>query len=202
MQIIFTNLINTINNNRFLSILVTAILIFLGIFAVIYIIKLLSNIRHYIVNKSNSFYLNNLKLQNNGPTTLTMSERVELTNSILDLITFILVIASLVQFVEMFLKKTSPAIYKAMGVYLPLITTNCAVLGVALDNISAGYNFVEAVVAGLAVSVGFTVVIYIFATIREKLEIADVPESFKGVPIALITVGIMACAIAGIAGLV
>ena len=120
----------------------------------------------------------------------------------LDLITFILVIASLVQFVEMFLKKTSPAIYKAMGVYLPLITTNCAVLGVALDNISAGYNLVEAIVAGLAVSVGFTVVIYVFATIREKLEIADVPESFKGVPIALITVGIMACAIAGIAGLV
>ena len=120
----------------------------------------------------------------------------------LDLITFILVIASLVQFVEMFLKKTSPAIYKAMGVYLPLITTNCAVLGVALDNISAGYNLIEAIVAGLAVSVGFTVVIYVFATIREKLEIADVPESFKGVPIALITVGIMACAIAGIAGLV
>lgn len=120
----------------------------------------------------------------------------------MDLITFILVIASLVQFVEMFLKKTSPAIYKAMGVYLPLITTNCAVLGVALDNISAGYNLIEATVAGLAVSVGFTVVIYVFATIREKLEIADVPESFKGVPIALITVGIMACAIAGIAGLV
>jgi electron transport complex protein RnfA len=120
----------------------------------------------------------------------------------MNLITFILVIASLVQFVEMFLKKTAPAIYKAMGVYLPLITTNCAVLGVALDNISAGYNLIEAIVAGLAVSVGFTVVIYIFATIRERLDIADVPESFKGVPIALITVGIMACAIAGIAGLV
>lgn len=120
----------------------------------------------------------------------------------LDLITFILVIASLVQFVEMFLKKTSPAIYKAMGVYLPLITTNCAVLGVALDNISAGYNFIESVVAGLAVSIGFTIVIYVFATIRERLEIADVPESFKGTPIALITAGIMACAIAGIAGLV
>lgn len=120
----------------------------------------------------------------------------------LDLITFILVIASLVQFVEMFLKKTSPAIYKAMGVYLPLITTNCAVLGVALDNISAGYNFIESVVAGLAVSIGFTIVIYVFATIRERLEIANVPESFKGTPIALITAGIMACAIAGIAGLV
>lgn len=120
----------------------------------------------------------------------------------LDLITFILVIASLVQFVEMFLKKTSPAIYKAMGVYLPLITTNCAVLGVALDNISAGYNFVESIVAGFAVSVGFTIVIYVYATIRERLEIADVPESFKGTPIALITAGLMACAIAGIAGLV
>ena len=110
----------------------------------------------------------------------------------LDLITFILVIASLVQFVEMFLKKTSPDIYKAMGVYLPLITTNCAVLGVALDNISAGYNLIEAAVAGLAVSIGFTIVIYIFATIRERLDIANVPESFKGTPIALITAGIMA----------
>lgn len=120
----------------------------------------------------------------------------------LDLITFILVIASLVQFVEMFLKKTSPEIYKAMGVYLPLITTNCAVLGVALDNISAGYNLVEAAVAGLAVPIGFTIVIYVFATIRERLDIADVPASFKGTPIALITAGIMACAIAGIAGLV
>ncbi len=120
----------------------------------------------------------------------------------LDLITFILVIASLVQFVEMFLKKTSPEIYKAMGVYLPLITTNCAVLGVALDNISSGYNFVESMVAAVAVSVGFTIVIYLYATIRERLEISNVPESYKGIPIALITAGIMACAIAGIAGLV
>lgn len=120
----------------------------------------------------------------------------------LDLITFILVIASLVQFVEMFLKKTSPEIYKAMGVYLPLITTNCAVLGVALDNINAHYNFLQAVIAGLAVPIGFTIVIYVFATIRERLDIANVPESFKGTPIALITAGIMACALAGIAGLV
>ena len=102
----------------------------------------------------------------------------------------------------MFLKKTSPEIYKSMGVYLPLITTNCAVLGVALDNISAGYTLIEAMVAGLAVPIGFTIVIYVFATIRERLEIANVPESFKGTPIALITAGIMACAIAGIAGLV
>lgn len=120
----------------------------------------------------------------------------------MDLITFILVIASLVQFVEMFLKKTSPAIYKAMGVYLPLITTNCAVLGVALDNISAGYSIVEAAVAGLAVPLGFTLVIYLFATIRERLEIAATPEGFKGVPIALITAAIMACAFAGLGGLV
>jgi electron transport complex protein RnfA len=120
----------------------------------------------------------------------------------LDLITFILVIASLVQFVEMFLKKTSPDIYKSMGVYLPLITTNCAVLGVALDNISANYNLLEAAIAGLAVPIGFTIVIYIFATIRERLDIANVPASFKGTPIALITAGIMACALAGIAGLV
>ena len=120
----------------------------------------------------------------------------------LDLITFILVIASLVQFVEMFLKKKFPEIYKSMGVYLPLITTNCAVLGVALDNISSGYSLVEAGIAGLAVPIGFTLVIYLFSLIRERLEIANVPESFKGAPIALITAGIMACAIAGIAGLV
>ena len=118
------------------------------------------------------------------------------------MITFILVIASLVQFVEMVLKKVSPALYKALGVYLPLITTNCAVLGTALDNISAGYTFIEAIIAGLGVSLGFTLVIYIFATIRERLELADVPDGFKGVPIALITAAIMACAFSGLAGLV
>ena len=120
----------------------------------------------------------------------------------LNTIVFILVIAALVQFVEMFLKKNMVSLYQALGVYLPLITTNCAVLGVALDNISAGYNLIEAAVAGLAVPIGFTIVIYVFATIRERLDIANVPESFKGTPIALITAGIMACAIAGIAGLV
>jgi len=120
----------------------------------------------------------------------------------LDLITFILVIASLVQFVEMFLKKTSPTIYKALGVYLPLITTNCAVLGVALDNITAGYTLIEATVAAFAVSVGFTVVIYLFSTIRERLEINLIPKGFKGIPIALITAALMACAMAGFAGLV
>ncbi len=127
---------------------------------------------------------------------------VPLKITYMDLITFILVIAALVQFLEMFLKKTSPGIYKSMGVYLPLITTNCAVLGVALDNITAGYNLIEAGVAGIAVPLGFAIVIYVFALIRERLEIANVPEAFKGAPIALITAGIMACAIAGIAGLV
>lgn len=127
---------------------------------------------------------------------------VPLKITYMDLITFILVIASLVQFLEMFLKKTSPDIYKSMGVYLPLITTNCAVLGLALDNITANYNLIEAAVAGIAVPLGFLIVIYIFATIRQRLEIADVPTSFKGAPIALITAGIMACAIMGIAGVV
>ena len=127
---------------------------------------------------------------------------VPLDITYMDLITFILVIASLVQFLEMFLKKTSPDIYKSMGVYLPLITTNCAVLGVALDNITANYNLLEAAVAGIAVPLGFLIVIYIFATIRQRFDIADVPTSFKGAPIALITAGIMACAIMGIAGVV
>ena len=127
---------------------------------------------------------------------------VPLDITYMDLITFILVIESLVQFLEMFLKKTSPDIYKSMGVYLPLITTNCAVLGVALDNITANYNLLEAAVAGIAVPLGFLIVIYIFATIRQRLDIADVPTSFKGAPIALITAGIMACAIMGIAGVV
>ena len=127
---------------------------------------------------------------------------VPLDITYMDLITFILVIASLVQFLEMFLKKTSPDIYKSMGVYLPLITTTCAVLGVALDNITANYNLLEAAVAGIAVPLGFLIVIYIFATIRQRLDIADVPTSFKGAPIALITAGIMACAIMGIAGVV
>ena len=127
---------------------------------------------------------------------------VPLKITYMDLITFILVIASLVQFLEMFLKKTSPDIYKSMGVYLPLITTNCAVLGVALDNITANYTLIEVAVAGIDLPLGFLIVIYIFATIRQRLEIADVPTSFKGAPIALITAGIMACAIMGIAGVV
>ena len=127
---------------------------------------------------------------------------VEFGLEYMDLITFILVIASFVQLVEMIIKKFSPALYKSLGIFLPLITTNCAVLGVALDNIANGYGFVEMVTYSAAVSVGFTLVLYIFSTIRERLDIADTPKSFVGNPIALIVAGLMALAFSGLAGLV
>lgn len=120
----------------------------------------------------------------------------------LNTIVFILVIAALVQFVEMFLKKTIPSLYKSLGVYLPLITTNCAVLGVALINVQEGYGLLESVVNGLATSVGFLIAIVIMAGIREKIEFNDIPESFKGMPIVLITAGLMSIAFFGFAGLV
>ena len=117
-------------------------------------------------------------------------------------IVFILLIAALVQFVEMFLKKTSPSLYKALGVYLPLITTNCAVLGVALTNVQNSYGILESVVNGLATAVGFTISIVILAGVREKIEYNDIPESFKGTPIVLITAGLMAMAFMGFSGLI
>lgn len=117
-------------------------------------------------------------------------------------IVFILVIAALVQFVEMFLKKTSPGLYQALGVYLPLITTNCAVLGVALNNVTKSYNIMEGVVNGFATAVGFTIAIVIMAGIREKTEYNDVSPAFKGSPIVLITAGLMAIAFFGFAGLI
>ncbi|WP_281627540.1 RnfABCDGE type electron transport complex subunit A [Traorella massiliensis] len=120
----------------------------------------------------------------------------------MDLITFILVIAAFVQLVEMIIKKFSPALYKALGIYLPLITTNCAVLGVALDNISNGYDFVEMCTYSLAVPIGFALVLFIFSTIRERLDTANTQPSFKGNPIALIVAGLMALAFSGLAGLV
>ncbi len=120
----------------------------------------------------------------------------------MDLITFILVIASLVQFVEMFIKKFSPSLYRSLGVYLPLITTNCAVLGTALLNINEGFNFVQTMVYGLAVPIGFMLILFIFSTIRERLELANTPLPFKGNAIALITAAIMAMAIFGLGGLV
>ena len=120
----------------------------------------------------------------------------------LQTIVFILVIAALVQFVEMFLKKSSPSLYNALGVYLPLITTNCAVLGVALINVQKSYGIVESVVNGLATAVGFTIAIVLMAGIREKTEYNDVPESFKGSPIVLLTACLMAIAFFGFSGII
>ena len=119
----------------------------------------------------------------------------------LQTIVFILVIAALVQFVEMVLKKYMPSLYNALGVYLPLITTNCAVLGVALTNVQKNYGILTGVVNGFATSVGFTISIVILAGIREKMAYNDVPESFRGMPIVLITAGLMAIAFCGFSGL-
>lgn len=116
-------------------------------------------------------------------------------------IVFILLIAALVQFVEMALKKFSPALYKALGVYLPLITTNCAVLGIAITNVQKDYDFITSIVNGLFTAIGFTISIVILAGIREKIEYNDIPKSFKGTPIVLLTAGLMAIAFSGFAGL-
>ena len=116
-------------------------------------------------------------------------------------VAFILVIAALVQFVEMFLKKSMPALYEALGVYLPLITTNCAVLGVVLLNVQEGYNFIESVVYGITGGVGFLLAIVLFASIRERLQFAEPPKAFQGFPIALITAGLMALSFMGFSGL-
>lgn len=119
----------------------------------------------------------------------------------LNTIVFILVIAALVQFVEMVLKKLSPSLYEALGVYLPLITTNCAVLGVALLNVQNSYGILESVINGFGTAVGFTVSIVIMAGIREKIEYNDVSPTLKGMPIVLITAGLMAIAFSGFSGL-
>ena len=116
-------------------------------------------------------------------------------------VAFILVIASLVQFIEMFLQKSMPTLYTALGVYLPLITTNCAVLGVALLNIQNNYSFIESVVYGITGGLGFLLAIVLFASIRERLEFADPPKAFKGFPIALVTAGLMALCFMGFQGL-
>lgn len=120
----------------------------------------------------------------------------------LQTIVFILVIAALVQFVEMFLKKVMPPLYNALGVYLPLITTNCAVLGVALTNVTKSYSILEGVVNGFATAAGFLVAIVLMAGIREKIEYNDVPEAFRGTPIVLVTAGLMAIAFFGFSGLI
>ena len=119
----------------------------------------------------------------------------------METIVFILVIAALVQLVEMALKKLSHGLYAALGVYLPLITTNCAVLGVALTNVQNDYGFLASVIAGFGTAVGFGIAIIILAGLREKMAHNDVPESFKGMPIVLITAGLMAIAFSGFSGL-
>ena len=126
---------------------------------------------------------------------------VPLSLSYMQTVAFILVIASLVQFIEMFLQKSMPTLYTALGVYLPLITTNCAVLGVALLNIQNNYNFISSVVYGITGGLGFLLAIVLFASIRERLVFADYPKAFEGFPIALVTAGLMALAFMGFSGL-
>ena len=116
-------------------------------------------------------------------------------------IVFILVIAALVQIVEMFLKKKSPAIYKALGIYLPLITTNCAVLGVALTNVQDGYNFIESVLSGFGTAVGYTLAIVLLASIRARIREEDIPAPLRGAPIVLISAALMSIAFMGFSGL-
>lgn len=120
----------------------------------------------------------------------------------LQTIVFILVIAALVQLVEMFLKKSVPALYKSLGVYLPLITTNCAVLGVAINNVSDGYNIIQGTINGFATAVGFTIAIVLMAGLREKMEYNDIPKAFQGMPIVLLTAGLMSIAFFGFSGLI
>lgn len=120
----------------------------------------------------------------------------------LQTIVFILVIAALVQFVEMFLKKSMPALYQSLGVYLPLITTNCAVLGVAVINVQKEYNVLQGTVNGFATALGFTISIVLMAGLREKMEYNDVPKDFQGFPIVLLTAGLMAIAFFGFSGVI
>ena len=120
----------------------------------------------------------------------------------LQTIVFILVIAALVQFVEMFLKKSMPSLYESLGVYLPLITTNCAVLGVALNSVQYGYNILQSVVYGFGIALGFTIAIVILAGIREKMEYNDISASWQGMPIVLVTAGLLSIAFFGFSGII
>lgn len=155
--------------------------------AVIFVITI-ANIVTQVIYR---FVLNNSFLQSKG---------IDLTY--LQTIVFILVIAALVQFVEMFLKKKVPSLYKSLGVYLPLITTNCAVLGVALNSVTKGYTFIEAIVYGVATAVGFFIAIVLMAGIREKIEYNDIPKTFQGTAIVLLTACLMAIAFMGFSGMV
>ena len=155
--------------------------------AVIFVITIAS----FITGLIYKFILNNSYLQSKG---------IDLTY--LKTIVFILVIASLVQFVEMFLNKMLPPLYESLGVFLPLITTNCAVLGVALNCVTYEYNLLESVVYGFATAVGFFIAIYLMAGIREKIEYNDIPETFKGTAIVLITACLMSIAFMGFSGMI
>ena len=126
---------------------------------------------------------------------------VALDASYMQTVAFILVIASIVQVVEMFLKKMVPALYKALGIFLPLITTNCAVLGVALVNVQEGFDFLQSVINGVCGGLGFTLAIVLFASVRERVDKADCPRDFRGYPIALISAGLLALAFMGFSGL-
>ena len=148
-------------------------------------------IASFITGLIYKYILNNSYLQSKG---------VDLTY--LKTIVFILVIASLVQFVEMFLKKMVPPLYESLGVFLPLITTNCAVLGVALNCVTYEYNLLESVVYGFATAVGFFIAIYLMAGIREKIEYNDIPETFKGTAIVLVTACLMSIAFMGFSGMI
>ena len=135
--------------------------------------------------------------------TYFVQKLLEITNNqFLQTIAFILVIASIVQFVEMVIQKMSPSLYQALGVFLPLITTNCAVLGIALVNVQNNYNLVATLINGTGAGVGFTLAIVLFAGIRERLELADIPESFQGYPITLIAAALMSIAFLGFTGLI
>ena len=127
---------------------------------------------------------------------------VKLSLDYMQTVAFILVVASLVQFIEMFLKKSIPSLYSALGIYLPLITTNCAVLGVAILMIQKEFNLLQSVTYSVATALGFALALVLFAGIRERLDFEDVPKAFKGIPIALITAGILAMAFMGFSGLV
>ena len=117
-------------------------------------------------------------------------------------VAFILVIASLVQFIEMFLQKSMPSLYTALGVYLPLITTNCAVLGVTINNITDGYNFVESIVSALGCGLGFLLAMVLFSGVRSRIEESEIPESFRGLPVTLIAASFLSLAFFGFAGIV
>ncbi len=161
--------------------------------AVIFVIAIASVVTHAI-------YVVFLKTTSPLCTALGLKDGLEFLNTIV----FILVIAALVQFVEMFMKKSMPALYESLGVYLPLITTNCAVLGVALNNVTYGYNFAECLVYGLGISCGFALALILMSTIRENIIEGNdhIPHSFQGSPIVLITASLMAIAFFGFSGLI